>query len=415
MLKASTKPMADDLPIRIAYLLHRFPGHTDTFIRREIKAIRDAGTHAEVISVWTPKASETTPVLMDEWRSVTSFLIPVGPFKVLSVIAATALRSPDRFLRSLRLAWSTAKPGVKGMLMQAAYFIEAVLAADIAKQKQITHLHNHIGDQSGTVAMLAAELLGIGYSITFHGWPVFFDAENTKVGEKVRRARFTRSISHFCRSQLMLFSKMKDSRPFRIAHCGIEIGSYVYRKPGPEVKQLLCVARISFEKGLSFLVDAVGLLKSRGLDVRLVLAGDGPDRGALEALVRELGLANHVTFLGFQTEAQVRDVLAASDVFVLPSYVEGVPVSAMEAMAVGVPVIATNVGGTSELIEDGHSGLLIRPSDAESICNAVMKLNADPKLAEKLSRNGRAKVEAEFDSAVEFAKLNGFFQEYGAA
>ncbi len=407
--------MADTLPIRIAYVLHRFPGHTDTFIRREIKAIREAGTHVDVISVWTPKPSETTPVLMDEWRGVTSFLIPAGALKAGSVMAKAALSSPGRFFRSLCLAWTTAKPGVKGMLMQAAYFIEAVLAADVAKRKQITHLHNHIGDQSGTVTMLAAELLGIGYSITFHGWPVFFDAENAKVGEKVRRARFTRSISHFCRSQLMLFSKMKDPRPFRIAHCGIEIGKYGYRPPRPDVRQLLCVARISFEKGLSFLVEAVALLKSRGADVRLVLAGDGPDRAALETLARDLGLIDHVTFLGFQTEAQVREVLAASDVFVLPSYVEGVPVSAMEAMAVGVPVIATNVGGTSELIEDGHSGLLIRPSDAESICNAVLKLMADPKLVGKISRNGRAKVETEFDAAKEFAKLNRFFQEYGAA
>jgi Glycosyl transferases group 1 len=133
-------------------------------------------------------------------------------------------------------------------------------------------------------------------------------------GGKVHRAKFTRSISHFCRSQLMLFSKMKDPTPFRI---------------------------------------------------------------------------------------------------VLPSYVEGVPVSAMEAMAVGVPVVATNVGGTSELISDGHSGLLIRPSDAESICDAVMKLASTPELAQSISRNGRAKVEADFDSAIEFAKLNGYFQEYG--
>jgi colanic acid/amylovoran biosynthesis glycosyltransferase len=399
--------------IRIAYLLQRFPGHTDTFIRREIKALQQAGTHVDVISVWTPKQNETSQVLMDEWRGSTSFLIPVNPVMALAVIAKMFLASPVRFLKSARLAWKTAKPGVKGFLMQCAYFAEAILAADVAKRAQITHLHNHIGDQSGTATMLAAELLGIGYSITFHGWPVFFDAQNAQVGEKVRRAKFTRSISHFCRSQLMLFSKMKDPKPFRIAHCGIEIDRYIWRKPRPDVKQLLCVARLSYEKGLSFLIEAVQLMKQRGSNIRLVLAGDGPDRAALEALVKELGIEDRVTFLGFQNDTQVREALTASDVFVLPSYVEGVPVSAMEAMAVGVPVVATNVGGTSELISDGHSGLLIRPSDAESICDAVMKLEANPKLAQSISTNGRAKVEVEFDSAIEFAKLNNYFQEYG--
>jgi colanic acid/amylovoran biosynthesis glycosyltransferase len=400
--------------IRIAYLLQRFPGHTDTFIRREIKALQMAGTHVQVISVWTPKPNETSKIIMDEWRGSTSFLIPVSPVKALAVITKMFLASPGRFLKSAHLAWKTAKPGVKGFLMQCAYFAEAILAADVARRAQITHLHNHIGDQSGTATMLAAELLGIGYSITFHGWPVFFDAQNAQVGEKVRRAKFTRSISHFCRSQLMLFSKMKDPTPFRIAHCGIEIDRYIWREPRQEVKQLLCVARLSYEKGLSFLIEAVQLMKQRGSDIRLVLAGDGPDRGALEALVRELGVEDRVKFLGFQTDTQVREVLTASDVFVLPSYVEGVPVSAMEAMAVGVPVVATNVGGTSELISDGHSGLLIRPSDAESICVAVMKLETNPKLAQSISTNGRAKVEADFDSAIEFAKLNGYFQEYGA-
>ncbi len=402
------------MAIRIAYLLQRFPGHTDTFIRREIKALQQAGTHVEVISVWTPKPNETSQVLLDEWRGSTSFIIPVNPVKALAVIAKMLLASPGKFLKSASLAWSTAKPGVKGFLMQCAYFAEAVLAADVAKRAQITHLHNHIGDQSGTATMLAAELLGIGYSITFHGWPVFFDAQNTQVGEKVRRARFTRSISYFCRSQLMLFSRMKDPTPFRIAHCGIEIDRYTWRKPRPEVRQLLCVARLSYEKGLSFLIEAVKLMKQRGANIRLVLAGDGPDRGALEALVKDLGLEDRVKFMGFQTDTQVREILTASDIFVLPSYVEGVPVSAMEAMAVGVPVVATNVGGTSELISDGYSGLLIRPSDAESICDAVMRLEANPQLAQSISINGRTKVEADFDSAVEFAKLNTYFQEYGA-
>jgi colanic acid/amylovoran biosynthesis glycosyltransferase len=398
---------------KIAYLLHRFPGVTDTFIRREIQWLRDAGMDVHVVSVRTPTAHETTEQLMREWGAAMSFLLPAPVLGMLTAVATSAVSAPGPFLSAAWLACRTAKPGVKGAVMQLAYFVEAILTARIVKDRGITHLHNHIGDQSGTVTMLAAKLAGISYSITFHGWPVFFNAENDRVGEKVTRAVFTRSISHFCRSQLMFFARAHDPDRFKIVHCGIDTGAFTYRPPRPEVKRLLCVARISFEKGLGFLVEAVERLRRDGVEVELRLGGDGPDRAEIEAMIRQKGLAGHAKVLGFLTEAQVREELANADAFVLPSFVEGVPVSAMEAMAVGVPVIATNVGGTSELVEHGVTGLLIRASDVDSVCAAVKRLGSEPGLAQRLSEAGRRKVEAEFEGAVEFAKLKAHFEEYG--
>ena len=400
---------------RIAYLLHRFPGNTDTFIKREIRWLMNAGTYVRVISVWTPEPEESTAASMQEWTPLTSFLLPASDLKALAVVAGYALRYPGPFGAAVWLAWKTAKPGIKGRLMQLAYFIEAVLASWIVRREGFTHLHNHIGDQSGTVTMLAAKLCGIGYSITFHGWPVFFDAENARVGEKVNRAAYTRSISHFCRSQLMLFAHARDPSHFKIVRCGLDLDEYKFRPPRPGVKRLLCVARVSYEKGLAFLIDAVAELRGRGHDFELHLAGDGPDRAFLEDLTRRRGLTDRVTFLGYRTEAEVRRELEEADIFVLPSFVEGVPVSAMEAMAAGVPVIATNVGGTSELIQDGVSGILVRPSDTGSLCDAVLRLKDDPALLARIVENGRRKVVEDFDSDKEFARLNAHMQEYGLA
>jgi colanic acid/amylovoran biosynthesis glycosyltransferase len=398
---------------KIAYLLHRFPGVTDTFIRREILWLKQSGMSIHVISVRTPTKKETTERLMREWRPAMSFLLPASKLSLVLALPEFAIRSPGPFLAAAWLAWRTAKPGIRGAAMQLAYFVEAVLAARIAKDRGITHFHNHIGDQSGTVTMLAATLAGIGYSITFHGWPVFFNAENDRVGEKVNRAIFTRSISFFCRSQLMFFAHARDPERFKIVHCGIDIGAFAYRPPRRDVKRLLCVARVSFEKGLGFLVEAVDRLHQEGCDIELHLAGDGPDRPDIEAMIRKRGLENRIKVLGFLTENEVRAALDQADAFVLPSFIEGVPVSAMEAMAIGVPVIATNVGGTSELVEDGVTGLLIRPADVDSICAAVLRLKNDPDLARRLAEQGRKKVEAEFDGAVEFAKLKEHFAIYG--
>lgn len=399
---------------RIGYLLHRFPGNTDTFIKREILALRDAGLPVRVISVWQPKPHETTPANMEQWRDSTDMILPGSKLSLVSGVLSEAVSRPGTFLRAMHLAWKTARPGVKGLAMQGAYFVEAVAAARIARRHGMTHLHNHIGDQSGTVTMLAAAMAGIGYSITFHGWPVFVDAYATQVGEKCRRAVFTRSISHFCRSQLMFFSGARSPEGFEIVRCGLDLPHYTWRAPRGQTTKLLCVARMSFEKGIGFLVQAMAVMRDRGMQTTLRLAGDGPDRAALETMARDLGVADRVTFLGHVDEHAIQVELDGADAFVLPSFIEGVPVSAMEAMAVGVPVIATNVGGTGELVHHGETGLLIRPSDPDAIADAVRALQADPALAERMSRAGRAMVERDYDGAKEFATLHRLFTDYAA-
>jgi colanic acid/amylovoran biosynthesis glycosyltransferase len=396
---------------RIAYLLHRFPRVTDTFIRREIRSLQAAGMQVRVISVWCPGEYETTPDILGQWTSDTEFLLPKSIFSIVLMVLASVIRSPGRFLASARLALSTSRPGIRGHAYQLLYFIQAVLAAEALRRKAIDHVHNHIGDQSGTVTMLAACLTGIEYSITFHGWPVFFDAKYSRIKDKVMRARFTRSIGYFCRSQLMMFSDCDDVDRFKIVHCGVAIAKYRYRAPRKTIKTLFCATRLAPEKGLTFLLRAMALLRKQGYDLELRLGGDGPSKGGLQDSATRLGLSDRVHFLGFLTEDEIVLELESSDLFVLPSFVEGIPVSAMEAMAVGVPVIATNIAGTSELIEDGRTGLLVRPSDPEALAEAVVRMIDDHPLRLRCAELGRQKVVAEFDVDKETAKLRGHLLE----
>jgi len=396
---------------RIAYLLHHFPAITDTFIKREIRGLQSAGTNVVVISVWKPKDDETTPDILAEWAADTRFLLPRSILSILWTVLTVAAHSPRRFCSTLYLALSTARPGVRGFSYQLFYFAEAVLAAAELRKYAADHIHNHIGDQSGTVTMLAASLAGIGYSITFHGWPVFFDAKYSRIKEKVLGARFTRSISYFCRSQLMMFSGCDDPASFKVIHCGLDLAKYAYRPPREQVKQLFCAARLSPEKGMAFAIEALKILRDQGHDLELRVAGDGPSKKHLETLVKELGISDQVKFLGFLTEHQVIDELQRADLFVLPSFVEGLPVSAMEAMAVGVPVIATNIAGTSELIEDGQTGILVRPSDPQALAEAVITLISDYQFRLRGAELGRRKVVDEFDIEKETSRLNQYLVE----
>jgi colanic acid/amylovoran biosynthesis glycosyltransferase len=396
---------------RIAYILHLFPRTTDTFIKREIRSLQKLGTDVRVVSVWKPNQHETTPGILAEWAKDTQFVLPQSAVSIIWAVLTGAIRSPMRFLATARLALLTSRPGLRGFIYQSFYLVEAILAADLLRRNSITHVHNHIGDQSGTVAMLAANLTGISYSITFHGWPVFFDAKYSRIREKVRGARFTRSISYFCRSQLMMFSECDDSTPFKVVHCGLEIEKYGYRPPRKEIRYLLCVARLSPEKGLTDLIHALRLLRNEGYDLELRLGGDGPTKQQLKALAEAVGLSDHVHFLGYLNEDEVVRELKRSDLFVLPSFVEGLPVSAMEAMAVGLPVVATNIAGTSELIEDGQTGILIRPSDPQAIADAVVRMMQDYPFRIRAAELGRKKVVDEFDIHKETERLNEFLLE----
>jgi colanic acid/amylovoran biosynthesis glycosyltransferase len=393
----------------VTYLLHRFPRVTDTFIMREINSLVRSGLNVNVISVWKPQEQETTDSLLTAWSSRVTFLLPGSVGSIAKLLAVEICRNPIRFLSTLHKAMRTARPGLRGFGYQMFYLAEALLAAKHIRSSTCDHLHNHFGDQSGTVTMLAAILTGIGYSISFHGPHIFFDAANSSLKEKIEGASFTRSISYFCRSQLMIFAGSTAIRS-EIIHCGLDLDNYQFRNPKHKVDIIFCAARLAPEKGFEFLLEAFKLVLAHHDQIRLRIAGDGSSKVSLQAKALDLGISDRVEFLGQLAETQVTNELRNSDLFVLPSLAEGVPVSLMEAMAVGVPVIATNIAGVSELVEDGVSGFLVPPTDAKTLAATILRIVSDHDLRIQAAENGRRKIADEFDIDVETAKLGRLFR-----
>ena len=160
-------------------------------------------------------------------------------------------------------------------------------------------------------------------------------------------------------------------------------------------------------KGLPVLLDAVAKIRQSQPEVKLGIAGDGPDRARLAGQSRSLGIEANVEFLGYQSQSQVRELLGQTDVFVMSSFAEGVPVVLMEAMAAGVPVVATRIAGIPELVEDGVSGYLVPPGEADAVAERVIRLMKDADLRARFGRAGREKVGREFDVEVEAQKMVG--------
>jgi glycosyltransferase involved in cell wall biosynthesis len=168
---------------------------------------------------------------------------------------------------------------------------------------------------------------------------------------------------------------------------------------------VLTVARLDWQKGLDLLLRAAALVPT----ARFAIAGDGTDRARLEQLAVELGVAERVTFLG--ERADVADLLASADVFVLPSVLEGLPLAVLEAMAAGVPVVGTDVPGTREAIRHDDSGLLIPPGDAPSLARAIQSLIDAPDRAGRLVAAARRRLARDFSIETTVGRVTGLYEE----
>ncbi len=389
---------------KIAFLTGEYPRASDTFIQREVAALRALGHEVLTCSIRTTGAEHLVgPEQRDEHARTFKVLDACrAPLRVLRAHARWMSR-PARYLRALRLAWQTAPKGWKGRAYNLIYFVEAGVLADELARQGVTHLHNHIAKASCTVAMLASDLSEIPYSFTIHGPDIFFEPRHWRIDEKAARAAFVACISDFCRSQLMCFAAQDHWDRFHIIHCGVDPARYA---PAPhDGQELLFVGRLAAVKGVPVLLEAL-----RGLPDgwHLTVIGDGPDRAALEEQAKGLP----VDFVGYKSQAEVAEALSRTDLFVLPSFAEGVPVVLMEAMASGVPVVTTRIAGVPELVEDGTHGWLVPPGDADTLCTALTEGLHDPQRRKAMGAAARARVAEAFDMTAEAARLSALFNAY---
>ena len=395
----------EGVALRIGYMTGQYPRASDTFIQREVAALREAGVHVQTFSARPPPDGEMVGPEQAAERARTSYLLPPCPLEAVTAHGSLLARGPFNYLAALRLAISTRPPGLKGLGMQAAYFLEAGLLARRVRRHGLAHLHNHFADSSATVTLLAAALGDFTYSLTFHGPAEFINPRYWHMAEKVRRALFVNCISEYARHQTVLHAGQSAADKLRVVHCGVDVDSFHPAAHTGRGHRLLFVGRLAATKNLPVMLRALAALRRHRPDVHLTLAGDGPERVKLQTLALDMGVESAVTFLGYQSQAQVRDLLSKTDVFVLSSMAEGVPVVLMEAMAAGVPVAATRIAGIPELVEDGACGFLVPPDDPDALAAKLAALLDDPALRARFGAAGRAKVARDFNLRAEAGRM----------
>jgi colanic acid/amylovoran biosynthesis glycosyltransferase len=392
-------------PMRIAYLTGEYLRPTHTFIQREVETLRSYGLEVHTFSVRPTAFEELVSPEQRAEQAQTFNILPIRPFAILKSHALLMFSAPSRYRQALQLTWRSQSPGLKALLYQLFYFIEAGVLAQELRSRRIDHLHNHFADSSCTVSMLAATLAGIRFSFTLHGPYIFFEPYRWKLDLKIRQALFVICISHYCRSQAMLFSSTEEWNKLHIVHCGIDLNRYQPVTHQAGQKRLLYIGRLSAAKGVPILLQAIAAITPQHPDIQLTIVGDGPDRQMLDLQATELGIRDRLSFVGYQSQDAVCGYLQACDIFVLPSFAEGLPVVLMEAMATGIPVITTAIAAISELVEDGINGYLVPPGAVKPLAHRLDQLLSDAQLRQTLGQAGRIKVAQAFNLHQEVGTL----------
>lgn len=385
---------------RIGFLISRYPTVPHTFILREVLYLRAKGDfEIYTVSLNDPDRPKDR-LTEEEWHEFkkTVYIKSKGFFGAWKAFGYFFVRSPYRLIRSFFFALSLGKTDITRLLFSLFHYSEALVLGQWMREKKIDHLHVHFATPASTVAMIASKLTRKTFSMTVHGQDEFYDMTLNLLKEKLTAASFICCVGFFPMSQLMRITSPLDWSKFSLVRVGIDPSLYV---PGKRKDQLpikiICVGRLIPAKGQYLLIQAFARLIQENYDLQLVLVGEGPDRHVLENFVQSLDLIDRVRFTGVLAESDVLQELSQADMFVLPSFSEGISVAIMEAMAMEVPVIACAVSSLPELIENYHNGILVPPGDLETLYKVMKILIENVEWRNFFGAAGRRKIEEKFN------------------
>lgn len=394
--------------VRIAYVLNTYPQPSQSFIRREIRALERQGHVVLRIAMRGPDGTPVDSRNAQE-QARTEYVLPLGMGRLLAGFVVGALRRPAGTLRAIALTGRLIRNAGGGVVRHAAYLLEAAHVARRCAAEGVGHVHCHFATNAPAVAMLARAMGGPGFSFTLHG-PEEFDApEALSLPLKLHHAAFAVGVSRFGRSQLCRWTPHESWEKLKVVHCGIEPAAFPAPAPLPDRPpvRLVSIGRFVEQKGQMVLIDAMARLRDSRPDVHLTLVGDGPMRGDLERAITAAGLSGRVTLTGWVDETRVNAELTAAHAIVMPSFAEGLPMVLMEAMAAGRPVISTYVAGIPELVTP-DCGWLVPAGDAEALAGAIARLcDAPSETLSEMGRTGRARALRRHDIDDQAARLMG--------
>ena len=380
----------------IAYLVSDLHAPSHTFVRREIAALERRGVDIAAYSVHAEPARKDRRTILGH-----------GILTYVAAVFATIIQSPLALWSAWMLSLRHRPKGMKALIWSQFHLLEAIYLARQLRHDQCAHLHSHFANSGATVGLLASRLAGIGWSLTLHGISETDFPAIATLPDKLARASFVACASRFMMAQGMRLVDRRHWPKFRLIRCGIQMDAMpdMPSAKGGLTLRMVCVGRLSAEKGYYGLLDA---LRQVGTDVRafrVSIVGDGPERDRLRSAIDQAALPVEIELLGALPEHDTLKVVAACDFLVLPSLMEGLPVVLMEARALGKPVIASALAGIPELVSHGETGLLFEPTHWSQLAKAITTMVSDDAARMEMARRASESFPAEFDIDVVAERL----------
>jgi len=400
---------------KIAYILKMFPRFSETFILSEILELERQGFDLRIFSLKKPDDGRFHADLARVRAPVTyvpeHLRVDAGVF--LARHREVAGWDRRRYARLLWRTISRRRPTALRRLSQAAFI------APILRREGIAHVHAHFATSATSVALHLHRLAGVSYSFTAHAKDIYHESVDLgSVARKLRSARFAVTVSDYNRAFLEGIGG-----PARLARIynGLDLDQFKPNGVRPDRPPLvLAVGRLVEKKGFDDLVRACAVLRDEGVDFRCRIVGKGEQEHPLKGLVRDFGLDPWVEMPGPLPREALVKLYPRASVFAAPCVVgadgnrDGLPTVLIEAMALGVPVVATPVTGIPELVAHDRTGLLVGERDPVALAAAIRRVLGDPALAGRLAGAARAGVERAFDLRANVAELRALFLEAAA-
>ncbi len=399
----------------MAYILHWFPEPTETFIFNEVVGLREMGLPIRVYTLYGELAANLSRDMLAARVPTLRLGIPAVA-GIPSDLLFWKRRDPARFrqvcFRVLMRRWSDLENTAESWW---AFFCGFLLARRF-EEDAIEHIHAPWANGPATAAWVASLLTGIPFSFAVHATDIY--PPDGALMEKIAASSFIRSenganvdyLGTFDRTFLPKIHLVYSGHPIR------SVGTAPVPMTPPY--RILALGRLVPKKGFDVLIRACGVLKERGVDLRLVLGGSGRCHSDLKNLADRLGLGDRVEFRGFVPQHLVSDFLATGDVFVMPSVVDatgdrdGLPNVILEALLQGLPVVASDVCGIREAVRHSETGLLVRQGDPLDLADVIQEMLRDRGKALQMAEAGRAMVVREFDIQESCLKMLQLFQEH---
>jgi len=434
---APSKPAAAG---EVAYILKGYPRLSETFIAAEIHLLETLGMQLRLYSVkegesgkrhgivsrirapltYLPEATSTSGRALPAWLAGN---LP----RFARHHARVAIRHPLRWLRTfgmaLGMSWRYREPGT--VTLRKVFikeFLQAgAIAADLQGHPEVRHLHGHFCHGATTITWFVARLTGLAFSFTAHAKDIYQKKLNPGdlLPRKMRAARF--AVTCTGANATHLATVCGDCGDLHTIFHGLDTERFSpppsQRVPG-EAPLILTVGRFVEKKGFEHLVRACAELHRAGVAFRAMIVGErGEDYERIAGLVASLGLERVMTLHGPVSQEELRDIYARTDLFVLPCQVmedgdrDGIPNVMAEAMAMGLPIVSTDISGIPELVDAGVDGLLVPSRDLPALVAAMRTLIDSAELRAAIGRAARAKILERFDSARTTRRLHALFQQ----